>query len=402
MKTFEYRGFDLTGQSAQGLVEGIDSKDARERLTSRGILAERLHPATERQRRGALARSASFGLERRAGLYRELAALVQAGLPLAQALEVLIQAPEQDDDAVRLADVRDRIREGAGFSEAWSAAGAGITPFEKAVLRSGEKAGNLGDILDQLATYLEDQHQLRESVKTALLYPVFVLGLAIVVAVAMFGFILPNMRKLFEQTAAELPLITRILMGFGDIGAAWVLVALAAMASGVYAGLAAVRRHPARRERMDQRLFRLPVIGKGYRLLASVRFARTLGLLLRGGVGLVEGMELAGAATGSPWLASRLRADAGAVRDGASLAQVLRNIPPFGGTLPGWIHAGEASGNLVAMLEKAAARHEHQWKMLVRRLTAVIEPVLILCVALIVMVIALAVLLPILRMNEGM
>ncbi|HEY8240351.1 MAG TPA: type II secretion system F family protein, partial [Kiritimatiellia bacterium] len=290
----------------------------------------------------------------------------------------------------------------SGFSDAWAASCGEVTPFERAVLHSGERAGTLGEVFDQLAGYLDDQHELRESVTTAMLYPMFVLGLAVVVAIAMFGFILPNLQRLFTESAMQLPWLTRMIMASSQWGLRVFLpVGIAAGACAWFA-IGSIRRNPAQRERMEQMLFGWPLVGRGYKLLVNVRFAQTMSLLLRGGVGIVEAMELAGMATGSVWLGRLLKHEAGAVRDGAPLAKVLRNVPPLGGALPGWVHAGEASGHLQPLLSRAGERFQHQWRLYIKRVTAVLEPVLILIVAVIVLIVALAVLMPILQMNKAM
>jgi general secretion pathway protein F len=402
MKTFEYRGYDLAGHMAKGLIEGLDLKDAREKLSARGVLAERLAPAGAGRARSLEGRQTALDLDRRAVMYRELATLSRAGLPLAHALDVLIQAPERESEALRLAGVRDRLREGQAFADAWAAIGPEITLFEKAVLVSGERAGTIGDVLHQLAGYLDEQEKLRDSVVSALIYPAIVTGLALLVGISMFGFIIPTMSDLFRESRIELPAITRMIMAAGRATSHFGIPLLLAAGAGVMLWIRKLKTDAVARERWEQRLFDLPFVGHGYRLLVNLRFSRTMSLLLRGGVPMVEAMELAGAATGSTWLRRCLHAEANSVRDGRTLAQALHNVGPLGGSLPGWIQAGEASGDLDRMLEQAAERYQQQWSRFVRRLTVIIEPVLILAVGLFVLVVALAILMPIMQLNKAM
>ena len=402
MKTFEYRGYDVTGHLAKGLIDGLDLKDAREKLSARGVLAERLAPAGAERARAMGERRTVLDLERRAVMYRELATLSRAGLPLAHALDVLIQAPERESEAIRLAGVRDHLREGMSFADAWATLGPEITPFETAVLISGERAGTIGDVLNQLGGYLDEQERLRDSVVSALIYPAIVTGLALLVGISMFGFIIPTISDLFRESKVELPMITRVFLGAGRFVFALGLPLLLASVAGCMLWIRHLRTNAAARERWEQSLFRLPLIARGYRILANLRFSRTMSLLLRGGVPIVEAMELAGAATGSTWLRRCLHAEANSVRDGRTLAQALRNVGPLGGSLPGWIQAGEASGDLDRMLEQAAERYQQQWTRFVRRVTVVIEPVLILAVGLFVLVVALAILTPIMQLNKAL
>jgi general secretion pathway protein F len=400
MKTFAYRGFDLTGQVSRGLIEAQDLKEARERLSSRGILAERVDPADQRVAARRFGRTRAFPLDARAVLYRELAALLRAGIPLAAALEVCLQTPERPDDAIILAGVRDRIRDGANMADALAAGSRALTPFEHAVIHAGERAGNLDAVLEQLADYLDEHLKLRESLASALIYPAIVIALAVGIGAVMLGVVIPSMSRLFQEGNMALPFLTRALLWTGQHLMPLALPILLILALVVVYLVYQLRHDPVRREAADQRLFRMPVIGHGYRLLAHVRFARTLGLLLRGGVPLVEGIELAGSATGSAWLRTLLKTEADAVRQGRTLAQALRNVPPLSGSLPGWIQAGEAGGNLDNLLDKAAARYQQQWTLYIGRVLTVLEPVLILLVGGFVLLIALAILMPILSLNQ--
>jgi general secretion pathway protein F len=143
------------------------------------------------------------------------------------------------------------------------------------------------------------------------------------------------------------------------------------------------------------------VTGTGYRILVNLRFAQTMSLLLRGGVQLVDGLELAGESTGSLWLGRLLREEAEQVRHGRSLSAALKNVPYLNASLPGWISAGEAGGSLEAMLDQAARRFQQRWAQYVRRNLSLLEPLLVLAVGVFVFLVALAVLLPILSLNQA-
>lgn len=401
MKTFEYRGFETTGRACRGLVEADGPKDAREKLAARGILVERIRTATTA--RPSLRRwPTDFGLSSRAVVYRELSALVRAGLPLAGALDVLIEAPELGDDRTRLAGIRDRIREGASLAHSLAQASPRVTAFEHAAVEVGERAGTLDEVLERLAGFLEEQELLRDRVQAALFYPAIVLGLGIMVAILMLGLMIPRVGRLLAEANIPLPMITRLTIGAGR----WTgllllpLVIAAAAGWGLYRWRAA--GDPGLRLRTDRFLFRLPLWGRGYALLVNLRFARTLAMLLKGGVPLVDGVGLAGRATGSAWVERLAEEAADEVRHGKSLADAVRLVPPLGASLPGWIQAGEASGRLEDLLESAAARCQHQWETLISRRLAVLEPLLILIVGAFVLLVSLSILLPLLSLNRSL
>jgi len=170
MTTFEYRGYDISGHPRNGLIEAMDPKDARKRLTAQGILAETLQAAEGAAAR-RIGRSAAFRADTRTLFYRELAALLGSGIALVPALEVILQAPELDQSRTLLAAVRDNVREGRPLSAALAAVSKRVTAFEQAVLEVGERTGGMNEALDRLAAFLEEQEHLREKLATALLYP---------------------------------------------------------------------------------------------------------------------------------------------------------------------------------------------------------------------------------------
>jgi general secretion pathway protein F len=404
VKTFEYRGFDPSGRSASGLIEALDPKEAREKLAARGLLAERVQPVGQQPSTTRwVGRSAPrFNAATRATVYHELGALIHSGLPVTQALHVLVETPELGRIRPALARLGDLIKEGGSLSAALAAVGESVSPFELAVLEAGQRSGDLEAALRHLASFLEEQQKIRDKVQTALIYPLMVVLMAVLVATLVFTIMLPSLARMLTEVRVDLPLITRLLMGAGRVfnaGAAPVAAALA------LAALYLRRRwktQPEFRIRFNRRLFQIPWWGACYTSLVNNRFARTLALLTQGGVPVVEGLELAGRATGSAWVARLVSHEADSVRHGQSMAGMLRRVPPLAHSLPGWIQAGETSGNLVPLLEAAAARYEQQWNRQVSRGMNLLEPALVILIGLFVLLVALAILLPVLSLNKGL
>lgn len=377
------------------MIEALHPKDAREKLAARGVLAEEL---TSVSARSALRRR-QFNADTRSSLYRELGALLRAGVPAVAALDLLLEAHPEPGISTVLAGVRDRLREGEAFAQAMAEAGKGISTFEIALLQTGTRTGQLGAMLDQMADYLEDQNRLREGVLSALLYPLLVVVLALLIGIIMVTAILPRLSGLFAESGVPLPAATKVLIWFGGDGRSSVLIALLLVcALGAYLFRKATR--PDHRVRWERRVQRIPLLRRGYRLVVSIRFTRTLVMLLRGGVPLVEGLPLAGDASGSLWLAQELVRGNEAVRQGRSVADVLSECPWIGTGLPAWYRAGEASGDLNGLLEQAAHRFQQQWETLLQRFIRLVEPALILIVGLFVLLVALAILQPILSLNQ--
>lgn len=403
MRTFAYRGYDTGGAARRGLIEALDIKEARDRLAARGVFPEHIAPAgREAVARGG-ERDRGLGLETRVAFYRELGVLTGAGLPLVHALEILMESPELGVSPELLAMVRDRVREGAGLSAALAAVTDRVRPFERAILEVGEKSGALDAILERLAGFLEEQQQLRERVVSALLYPAIILGFALVVAVVMLGFVVPSAAAaISREVSITLPRLTRIMIGVGR-GLVWGLP-VAGVAAGV--GIWWLRRRLAAqataRLALERWGFRVPLIGRGWGLIVNLRCARTMSILLKGGVPLVEALGLAGRATGSEWVAGELERETNTVRHGSSLADALRRVPILAASLPAWIQAGEASGSLEKMLDTAGDAYQHQWNRFVSRTLSWLEPALIGLVGLFVFVVVLSVLLPIIALNKSL
>ena len=387
MKTFDYRGFNAAGQASRGLVEALNPKEAREKLAAGGILAERVT---------VTGKPLHFRTELRANFYRELGALLTAGIPMVRALEMLIQAVRQGATGSLLAGVRDRVREGQSLAESVAGIGSTVTGFEHAVMLAGERAGTLAPVLGKLADFLEDQEQLREKVRRALIYPSIVVGVGLIVAMVMLGVLVPRAQALLADSGHALPRLTRVMLGVGRGMAHW---------GGVVVAVVGLRRRRLRddgfRRAWDRKLFRLPVWGRGYAQLCCLRFARTLAILLRGGVSLVEAITLAGSATGSAWVAQLAVEQADAVRHGARLSEAIGRIPPLSSALPEWVQIGEESGDLAGMLEHAGNRTAEHWDRYVSRALALLEPALLLVIGVFVLLVTLSVLLPVLSLTQS-
>lgn len=399
MSTFEYRGFDGLGQVRTGLIEAVDSKEARERLWRAGILAERMVPVV-----GATADSHQppFSRSQRAAIYHELAALLLSGLPLARALELLIESPDIGAGRLRLAMVKDRVAEGQPLYRVLAEIMSDVPAYEVAVLETAERTGSLGHALENLALFLDEQDQVRAKIGNALIYPSIVAVAAILIGGGTLGLLVPRIGAVLKESQIPQPAITRWVIAMGRV-VPWLVGLLTALTAASWFW---IRTRPEARSSWrrvwETMLSRLPFVSTARDLLAGSRFCRTLALLLRGGVPLVEALPLAGRATGRADLSAAAVGLADRVRHGASLADAIRAVPAFVERIPGWIQAGETSGQLESMLESAALQLQNQWERQTARWMALLEPSLTLLVSLFVLVIALAVLLPVLSMTRAL
>ncbi len=392
MKTFVYKGYDANGKTCRGQVEAASPKAARELLAARQVFITNLQVSGSRP--------SSLSAARRAIFYRELAALLQAGVPLVTALGMLLNTPELEGAAEVLAAVRDQVREGVSLAAALKSGVAELSSFEAATIDVAERAASLEAVLEQLARFLDAQQQLRERITRALIYPGLVLVLGVLVSIVMLGVLLPRTQQIVGS-AATLPGLTRVMLGLGDLLVPWGLLAGLGAILLLAGGGRRLLADPERRIGLDRRSYGIPLVGRGYRSLVAARFARTLAILVRSGVSLVEGVALAGRATGSTWC-ERLAVEAsGRIRHGQSLESAVRQMPPLADSLPGWLAVGEAGGDLPRLLDHAADRCDVRFETTLSRGLTLLEPLLLLIVGAFVLLITLAVMLPVFSLSDA-
>ncbi|MGA0333250.1 MAG: type II secretion system F family protein [Kiritimatiellia bacterium] len=395
MPTFRYQAYSADGKISRGRKEGLHAKEVRERLLAEGLYAREVQPVSEGPGRKA------FSLQVRSMFYRELSALLKAGLPLDRALEILSEHPElgAGDDILPL--IRDLLREGQTFSVCVKEHFPGIREDEVAVLAAGEAAGRLSLVAGELADFLDQEARVSDQIRGALVYPAVVLVLVTVVLGVLVGYLLPVYEKLLAGLQQELPPLTRGILGLGaairhPLGIACVLL----LTGILLRGLRNFLRHPE--AFLPERRYTLPVLGFTLASLARARFSRTLALLLEGGVALPEGIKVSGRATGSLFLKEKCLQASEEISQGMRVAESVGHLPVLCVDLPGWIRAGEASGDLSGMLRHAALSHQRAWDRGLSRLLSLLEPVLIVFVGTLILLVALAILLPMLKVNQSL
>lgn len=392
MKTYEYKGYNQAGHSCKGLVEALSIKNAREKLSVDGVFAEKV---------ALTGRRLKFSAEQRAITYRELSVLLAAGITIEGALDVLIKSPEMTDSHILLASVRDRIRDGASLATALFEACSSMSSFERAIIESAEKSATVEVMLERLADFVEEQEKIRGNIISAMVYPAVVLFVAVIIAFVMLGVLIPRMQEFLSDNNVEMPAITVMIITLGRFLARWsvpIIVLLGGMIAYIVRRL---RSDPDFRVHWDMRMFSIPLWGRGYAILANLRFSQTMSILMSGGISLIDGFVLSGRSTGSEWIMMLTDKEVESIRNGGSLSDAVRRIPPLSRFLPGWIQTGEASGELVALLASAGKRYQEQWNRYTKRCLSLLEPLLILFVGGFALMVILSVLLPIIRITQS-
>jgi general secretion pathway protein F len=403
MPLYEYKGFNAQGKAAKGVRDAETPKALRSQLRRDGIFISDVREAKVEKKNSG---TKSIGKNRvnvrvLAVVTRQFAVLVRSGIPLVPAITALAEQVEDEALARVLADVKGQVNEGASLADALGAHPRIFSNIYVNMVRAGESSGALDVVLERLADFTEGQAELKGKILGALIYPVVMVVAGSLVMLGLFVFVVPRITKIFASADAQLPLLTRTLIGISEIlrnpyllTLALVLVAAAILVFRAWVG------SERGRLRFDAFKLRVPVFGRIHRMVAIARFARTLGTLLASGVPLLMACKIVRNVVSNEVLAETIDAAALAVSEGQSFAAPLKRSGEFPPLVHHMISVGEQSGKLEGMLENVANAYEQQVEVTVGGMTSLIEPLLILFMGGGVAVIVSAILMPILQMNQ--
>jgi general secretion pathway protein F len=401
MSAFDYVALDQRGRERKGVMEGDNARQIRQQLRERGLspLSVDEIARAERKRSAGPRAGRRIGAADLALATRQLATLVQSGMPVEEALQAVSQQTEKPRVAALILAVRARVLEGHSL-------GAALADFPRvfdelyfATVTAGEQSGHLSTVLERLADYTEARQATRSRVTVALFYPSILCVLALSIVALLLAYIVPQVVDVFEGLDAELPWLTQALIAVSDFIRAWGWYLLAGIAVCLWLFRRALRIDGFR-ERIHRLVLRLPYIQRLARGLNSERFARTLSILTASGVPVLDALKISAAVVVNlPMRGAVLRA-ANQVREGRSLEKSLAESGLFPPMMVHLVASGEASGNLDQMLERAAVQQEREMSTLLSVFLSLFEPLVILVMGLIVLVIVLAILLPIFELNQ--
>jgi general secretion pathway protein F len=400
MPSYHYKAVRLDGEAVEGQIEAQDETDVIRHLQKEGLI-----PLSAR-RAGGL-RDQIFSGRRRQNLNikeigamtRELATLLEAGLTLDRSLQILIELGDEDRVNRILEDLQARVRGGSTFSAALELQGGQFPRLYINMVRAGETSGALDGVLARLAEYLERTADLRDTVVSALVYPLILLVVAGLSVILLLVFVVPQFAVLFQDMGAALPLPTRIVMGVGDFFRDFwwaLLILIAVIAILIEKALA----KPEVRDRFDSRVLRLPLFGDLIWKLETARFCHTLSTLLKNGLTLLSALNLAKEVVGNRKLAGLMSQASEDLKHGRGLAQPFTQREILPQMALQMIRVGEESGALDAMLAKVAAIYDKETQSSVKRLLTLLEPALIIGLGVVVAGIIISIIVPILGANE--
>jgi len=403
MPLYEYKGFNAQGKAAKGVRDAETPKALRAQLRRDGIFISEVNEAKVEKKQGSTKALGNRKVNVRilAVVTRQFAVLIRSGIPLVPALTALAEQAEDEKLARVLADVKGRVNEGASLADAMGAHPRTFSNIYVNMVRAGESSGALDVVLERLADFTEGQAELKSKIVGALIYPVVMVFAGSLVMFGLFVFVVPRITKIFASAEAQLPLLTRSLIGVSEILRSPILMfgafAIVVVSSIVFRNW--VRTSKGQRS-FDSFKLRVPLFGRIHRMVAIARFARTLGTLLASGVPLLSACKIVRNVVSNEVLAETIDAAALAVSEGQSFAAPLKRSGEFPPLVHHMISVGEQSGKLEGMLENVATAYEQQVEVTVGGLTSIIEPILILFMGGGVAMVVFAILMPILQMNQ--
>jgi general secretion pathway protein F len=400
---YRYKAATGSGEVVEGTLEANLRAQAVERLRERGLLPIRVDETARAERRLSIARGSRRGPrirhEQILVFTRELATLLQAGLPLFQALTTLAMIAEDPAFVVVLERVRARIQQGASLADALEQEKGTFSGLYVSLVRAGEAGGALEGVLVGLAAHLERSKEVRDSVASALLYPAILLFASLVSVLLLLGYVVPQFMDLFEGMGQELPLPTRVTIAVGQFVQRYGWVFPVAVVGVILVARRALR-DPRVRLFWDQRVLSLPLVGELVRKTEVARVSRTLGALLHNGVPLLKGLAIVRGTAGNEVIGRALEETAVRVKEGRNLAAPLAEAGCFPTFAVHMIRVGEESGRLDEMLTQVAQVYERDTQTTLKRLLTVLEPLLILVLGAIIAGIVMSILVAILGINE--
>jgi len=400
MPAFDYKALDSRGKQKKGVMEADAPRAVRQMLRERGMTPLEVQHATEKQKQGSpLASRGAISVADLALITRQLATLIQSGIPIEQALSATSRQSDKPRIRSMLIAIRAKVMEGYSLAESFGEFPRAFPRLYRSTVAAGEHAGHLDLVLNRLADYTQTRQESRQKIQLAAIYPIILSVVAIAIVVFLLTYVVPDIIKVFVNQGQDLPALTDALLSVsGFIADYGVYVALLIIASIV--GFRIALKRLAFRMRIHQGLLNLPLFANMIRGVSTAQYASTLSILTTSGVPLVEAMKIAGEVLSNDHLRLVLKDAARKVSEGGSLHRALDQTGYFPPMMLHMIASGEASGELDSMLERTATMQEKALQAKIATMVGLFEPLMLLFMGAVVLIIVLGIMLPILNMSN--
>ncbi len=404
MAAFDYQAVDSKGKTKKGVIEGDTPRQARAFLREQGLMPIEITPtlASNKSAQGKLStrkKKGKISASELALITRQLATLVESGLPLEESLIAVAEQGDKNSIKSMVMGVRTKVTEGYGLAESMSEYPKVFNRLYRAMIAAGEKSGHLDKVLNRLADYTEQREQMRSQLIQALVYPVIMTVVAIGVIAILLTKVVPQIVGQFEHMGANLPGSTKFLIASSEFLQAngFFIILFIAMVMLLFSQLL---KKPKFEMAYNQKIIALPGIGKVAKGINTARFARTLSILSASAVPLLESLKISGEVLDNLYIKQQVKFAADKVREGSSLHLSLEQTKLFPPMMLHMIASGEKSGQLEQMLGRAADNQDKEFEALVNISLKAFEPALMVVMAGVVLFIVMAILEPILKLNS--
>lgn len=403
MPVFRYKGLNAAGKDVKGILDVESQASLRATLQTKGIFVTEVTEGKEKLKTSSdvdFKKMLEFVTLRDISLItRQLATLLRAGIPLVEAFNALTDQADKDEIKNTLSDVKRQVNEGSSLASALGEHPKHFSDLYVNMVKAGETSGNLETVLQRLTEFLDAQIELRSKIIGAMIYPILMMAFGFVIMLLLFTFVIPKVTQIFKDQGAELPLITRFLVGVSDglLGYWFIIFPLIGLAIWSFVRW---KRSEKGTHIFDRAILKVPLIGSLVRMIAISRFSRTLGTLLSSGVPLLQALDIVKDILGNTRLVEVIEDARSQIREGDSIAQPLKRSGEFPPLVVHMIAIGEKSGQLEAMLENVAISYNQQTDAKIEALTVVLEPIMIIFMGIGAAVVVFAIMLPILQLNQ--
>ena len=402
MPAFEYVVLDTSGKQKKGVLEGDSPRQVRQQLKEKGLVPLSVDMATEKQKEKgkSIFQSTSISAGDLALITRQIATLLQAGLPVEEALKGVAKQTEKPRITSMILAVRSKVVEGHTLASALTEYPAAFPDLYRATVDAGERSGHLGLVMEQLSDYTESRYQTTKKIQGAMIYPVVLVLFSIAIVVGMLTFVVPKIVSIIESSGQELPTLTKIMIGGSEFLQSWWWLCLLVIVALVW-GWRRLMRIESNRYVFHKFLMKVPLIGKMNRGFNAARVVSTLAILSKSGVPLVEALRIAGEVAGNLVIKEAVSGAAVKLQEGASLFVSLDQTGYFPPMMMQMIASGERSGELDDMLQRAANNQERDLEDLISTIVSLFEPIMLVVMGGVVLLIVLSIMMPVISMNAS-
>ena len=390
---FKYKAKDPKGKIVEGEIEASDNLDAVKKLKNQKFSVISV-TESKKKLKGAKVQSKDIVV-----FSRQLSTLVSSGVPIIQSLSILESQAENKSFARVIGRIKSDIESGLSISDAMAKHPKVFSELYVSMIKAGEVGGILDTILDRLSTYLESAAALRDKVKSALMYPMIVGGIAVLITIFLVIFVIPIFKGIFASFGAELPFITRVVIGVSDFIKYNIIYIAVVIGGGVY-GFKRYIRTQKGRKKVDGILLKLPVFGIILKKVAIAKFSRTLGTLIKSGVPILQALETVAKTSGNKVIEEIILDSMKSIKEGGKISEPLKKNDIFPSMVVQMIAVGEETGSLDNMLFKIADFYDQEVDAAVKGLTSMIEPLVMVFMGVVIGFIVIAMFVPMFQMGE--